>query len=388
MSEPSDFEIIIPGAISPSNSLNNVSKNLATNHLTTEKTSTINFKINVNDTSAFVPLQSSNDVSLTDSDHSMLETPKIMNASSPSSVCSTRPLEWDSGADVGYDITSKQQSQDMSTIERIAVSSLVYNANSTPINYKNKNSVKIKSNSLDNLKEIELSKCKKSASYEAPKLLSFKSDTLPKCNSPMNSSLSLTTVVHKLETLNPEQIKQFNDRHINIIFQQQEKKFEKLNINFNKERKSSESSKESNSTLNSVDTAESWVAKEIHDSTNTNTDRVNSFEYLPGNSFYNTRNDELEDFSDTEIKQNTKILVEAMKQNGLTNEFQRKEIFQKIVDSFLRKYLNKKCNLSIKSESDSNTPAKQDFTSQTSNTANTIVNNETSKILLDNNYIF
>lgn len=384
MSESSDIDNIISDEMSPSSSRYNSNAHQEAKSLTLEKCSR-NVK-NINDTSTSSTYEPPNslilDVSLTDSDHSILEVPKILNASSPSSICSTRPLEWDSGADVGYDITSKQRSQDMSTIERIAVSSLVYNANSTPIDYEKKINITKKSNSLINLNGTKSTKNTKSASFEALQCLGVKSDTLPKCRSPMNSSLSVSTVVHKLESSSYAYNKRSNDKHINTIFQQQEKMFEALNINSNNEQKSSESSKESNSTLGSADTAGSWVAREFRDSTNTTTDRVNSFEYLPGNEYYNSREGELEDYSDKEIKQSTKMLVEAMKQNGLTNEVQRKEIFKEIVESFLKNYVHKNNGSSMKSGSDSDqTPARQDFTSQTSNTANTIVNNQMSKII-------
>lgn len=376
MSEPSDFDSIVSdGVMSPCSSLEDVIA-IASNSTNVHKE---NVRISVYDTSSYDTPQQ--DVSLTDSDQSLLEAPKLMTASSPSSICSMRPLEWDSGADVGYDITAKQQSQVMSTIERIAVSNLVNNANSTPIGCEKRVSLKTKSNSLINLNGIEIAKENKSASFEALKVTPTKSDTLPKCRSPMASSLSVSTVVNKIEFLNNERLKQINDKHINLVFELQEKKFEKLNINSNNEQKSSESSKESNSTLGSADTAGSWVAKEFRDSTNTTTDRVNSFEYLPGNEYYNSRNDELEDCSDKEIKQNTKMLVEAMKQNGLTNELHRKEIFKEIIESFLKNYVHKDNNSSIKSASDTDqTPIRQDFTSQTSNTGNTVVNNQTSNL--------
>lgn len=376
MSEPSDFDSIVSdGVMSPCSSLEDV---IATASNTTNALKE-NVRISVYDTSSYDTPQQ--DVSLTDSDQSLLEAPKLMTASSPSSICSMRPLEWDSGADVGYDITAKQQNQVMSTIERIAVSNLVNNANSTPIDCEKRVSLKTKSNSLINLNEIELAKENKSASFEALKFTPTKSDTLPKCRSPMASSLSVSTVVHKLEFLNNKRSKQLNDEHINLVFEQQEKRFEKLNINPNNEQKSSESSKESNSTLGSADTAGSWVAKEFRDSTNTTTDRVNSFEYLPGNEYYNNRNDEVEDCSDKEIKQNTKMLMDAMKQNGLANELHRKEIFKEIIESFLKNYIHKDNNSSIKSASDTDqTPIRQDFTSQTSNTGNTVVNNQTSNL--------
>ncbi|XP_025195028.1 putative uncharacterized protein DDB_G0282133 isoform X2 [Melanaphis sacchari] len=387
MSDPSDFESIISDRmVSPCsiNSINDENATVNDNNLG----STISLTNNVVINTMNVDNMTTNDISqqdmyLTDSDQSLLEVPKQLNASSPSSVCSVRPLEWDSGADVGYDITSQHQSQDMSTIERIAVSSLVYNTNSTPIDCPRKICTKTKSNSLVNLNEIELSREKKSSSLDVLKFTAEKSDTLPKCRSPMASSLSVSTVVHKLESLKTDCINKLNEKNVSLIFKQQEKRFEKLSINSNRGQKSTESSKESNSTLGSADTAGSWVAKEFHDSTNNTTDRVNSFEYLPGNSYYNTRNDEQEDYSDKEIKQSTKMLVEAMKKNGLTNELQRKEIFKEIIESFLKNYVqkDKDNNSSLKSPSDTDhtphTPIRQDFTSQTSNTANTIVNNPT-----------
>ncbi|XP_060876228.1 myb-like protein U isoform X1 [Metopolophium dirhodum] len=383
MSDPSDFESIISDIVISPCSIDSLDDENATvnddNPLSTisQTNNIIVNTMNDDGTTTYDPSQ--HEVSLTDSDHSLLEVPKQLNASSPSSVCSTRPLEWDSGADVGYDITSKHQSQDMSTIERIAVSSLVYNTNSTPIGCENQRiRSKTKSNSLDNLNEIELSRGKKSTSLDVLKFTAEKSDTLPKCRSPMASSLSVSTVVHKLESLKTECMNKLIEKNVSLIFNQQEKRFENLSVNSNKEKKSSGSSKESNSTLGSADTAESWVGKEFHDSTNNTSDRVNSFEYLPGNSYYNTRNDEQDDYSDKEIKQSTKMLVEAMKQNGLTNEFQRKEIFKEIIESFVKKCVQKdKDNSSLlKSPSDTDqTPIRQDFTSQTSNTANTIVNN-------------
>lgn len=371
MSDKSDFESIISDVvISPCNSTDDISSSV-TNHSKSQPRNKINDEIST--------YNNQYDVSLTDSDQSLLGVPKQLNASSPSSVCSTKPLEWDSGADVGYDMMSKQQSQEMSTIERIAVSNLVYNANSTPINYTKKSNIKTKSNSLTNLNKIESSKGEKSASFEALKFTALKSDTLPKFRSPMASSLSVSTVVHKLKTPNFEQNKQLSNTNINFIFKQQEKRFEKLNINYNKEQKSSDSSKESNSTLGSADTAGSWIAKEFHNSTNATTDRVNSFEYLPGNAYYNDGDNEPEDCSDKEIKQSTKILVEVMKQNGLTNKFQRKEIFKEIIENFLKHYDQKNTNSPMESASDTDqSPIKQDFTSQTSNTANTIVNIQTS----------
>lgn len=369
MSEPSDFESIISDVIN----FYDVNET-ATNHSELTNNQTNNIRININNGTTSDP--PGHDVSFTDSDHSLLEAPKLLNASSPSSICSTKPLEWDSGADVGYDITPIQKSQDMSTIERIAVSSLVYNANSTPIAYDKKHCLKVKSNSLINLNRIELYKGKTSASFEALKCATIKSDTLPKCRSHMDSSQSVSTVVHKLESLNIDHIKQLNNKRINMIFEQYENKFQ----NSNNKQKSSESSKKSNSTLGSADTAGSWVVKEFCDSINTTTDRVNSFEYLPGNTYYNNINSEFEDYSDNEIKQSTKILVEALKNSGLTNKLQRKEIFKEIVESFLKNYILKDKNASIKSQSDSNqTPVRQDFTSPTSNTANTIVN-KTSRI--------
>lgn len=392
MSDPSDFESIISDiTISPASIDSTDDEKATTNddNLASTISLTNNVVINtmnVDGTTTYDPSQL--DVYLTDSDHSLLEVPKQLNASSPSSVCSTRPLEWDSGADVGYDITPQHQSQDMSTIERIAVSSLVYNSNSTPIDCQNQRIyTKTKSNSLINLNKIELSRGKKSTSLDVLKFTVEKSDTLPKCRSPMASSLSVSTVVHKLESLKTECNNKSNEKNVSLIFNQQEKRFEKLSISPNQEQKSTESSKESNSTLGSADTAGSWVAKEFHDSTNNTTDRVNSFEYLPGNSYYNTRNDEQEDYSDKEIKQSTKMLVEVMKQNGLTNELQRKEIFKEIIESFLKNYVqkDKDDSSSLKSLSDTDqtphTPIRQDFTSQTSNTANTIVNNPTSKII-------
>lgn len=377
MSDKSDFESIISDVvISPCSSTDDINTSV-TNHSKSQPRNKITHEASI--------YNAQYDVSLTDSDQSLLGVPKQLKASSPSSVCSTKPLEWDSGADVGYDIMSKQQSQEMSTIERIAVSNLVYNANSTPINHIKKPNIRIKSNSLTNLNVIESSKEEKSASFEALKYTALKSDTLPKFRSPMTSSLSVSTVVHKLKTPNFEQNKQLGNKNINFIFKQQEKRFEKLNISCNKEQKSSDSSKESNSTLGSADTAGSWIAKEFHNSTNTTTDRVNSFEYLPGNAYYD-RDNELENCSDKEIKQSTKILFEVMKQNGLTNEFQRKKIFKEIIESFLKNYDQKNTNPLLKSASDTDqSPVKQDFTSQTSNTANTIVNIQTSIYFSVNN---
>lgn len=371
MSEPSDFESVISDVIiSSCSSLDDINSN-ATTH---SKNITINGNNNI---SIINPVQ--HDLSLTDSEHSLLEVPKLLNVSSPSSICSTRPLEWDSGADVGYDITSNQKSQDMSTIERIAVSSLMYNANSTPLDYEKRINMHTKSNSLVNLNGIQLSKEKKSASFEALQFTDIKSDTLPKFRSPMASSLSVSTVVHKLESFNIANVKQLSEKHINLSFNQQEKRFKNLNIESNTEHKSSDSSKESNSTLGSANTAESWVAKEFNNSTNTTTDRVNSFEYLPGNVYYSERNDEPED-SDKEIKQSTKMLLEAMKESGLTNELQRNKIFKDIIGSFLKNYVHIESQIKSASDTDQ-TPIRQDFTSQTSNTANTIVNNQKSNII-------
>lgn len=381
MSESSDFESVTSDLITSKCVKDGINDVITTaiNSSSSTKSETEIIRININDDSSTLDTSQHN-ASFTDSDHSLLEAPKLFNASSPSSICSIKPLEWDSGADVGYDITSKQLSQDMSTIERIAVSNLVYNANSTPIDYKKKIGLKTKCNSLINLSGKELSTEKKSASFETLKYTGIKSDTLPKCWSPMTSSLSVSTVVHKLESLNTKHMNHFNPKHFNVLFEQQEKQFEKLKIDFNKEQKSSNSSKESNSTLGSADTAGSWVAKEFHNSTNTTTDRVNSFEYLPGNSYYNDQKNELNDYSDKEIKQHTKMLVEAMKQNGLTNESQRKKIFEKIIESFLKSDIYNDNTSSIKSASDINqTPIRQEFTSQTSNTANTIVDNKKSK---------
>lgn len=377
MSDKSDFESIISDVvISPCSSTDDFNTSV-TNHSKFQPRNKTNHEASI--------YNAQYDVSLTDSDQSLLGVPKQLKASSPSSVCSTKPLEWDSGADVGYDMMSKQQSQEMSTIERIAVSNLVYNANSTPINHIKKPNIRTKSNSLTNLNKIESSKEEKSASFEALKFTALKSDTLPKFRSPMTSSLSVSTVVHKLKTPNIEQNKQLSNTNINFVFKQQEERFEKLNISYNKEQKSSDSNKESNSTLGSADTAGSWIAKEFHNSTNTTTDRVNSFEYLSGNAYYD-RDNELEDCSDKEIKQSTKILVEVMKQKGLTNEFQRNKIFKEIIESFLKNYDQKNTNLPLKSASDTDqSPVKQDFTSQTSNTANTIVNIQTSIYFLVNN---
>lgn len=371
MSDPSDFESIISDVIvSPCWSLDESGSS-------DSKSTTNNNNINI---VVDEPRNSNPDpCGDTDSDHSLLEAPKMLNASSPSSVCSTRPLEWDSGADVGYDITAKQQNQDMSTIERIAVSSLVLNANSTP-NYRAiRIGTRVKSNSLIDLNEMEFSEKPKSASLEALKFTTVKSDTLPKCRSPMASSLSVSTVVRKSETLKDESIRKSSAN-------EQEKNFRKLTINSNVE-KSSDSSKESNSTLGSADTAGSWMAKELFDSTNTTTtDRVNSFEYLPGNAYYDSgRDNDLEDDSDKEIKQSTKMLVDAMKRNGLTDGFQRKELFKEIIKNFLRHHVPKDNNdlSTTKSTSDTDqTPVRQDFTSQTSNTGNTVVNNQTSKIIV------
>lgn len=372
MSEPSDFESIISDVIN----FYDVQETV-TNHSESTNSHSKHIRININNTTDPPGL----DASFTDSDHSLLEAPKLLNASSPSSICSTKPLEWDSGADVGYDITT-QRSQDMSTLERIAVSNLVFNANSTPNAYNKKLSLKKKSNSLINLNEIELYKDKKSTSFEDLKCTTIKSDTLPKCRSPMASSQSVSTVVHKLESLNIEQIKQLSNKRINMIFEQRENRFEKSNINLNNKQKSPESSKESNGTSESADGAESWVVKEFCDSINTTTDRVNSFEYLPGNTYYNNRDGEFEDYSDNEIKQSAKMLVEAMKNNGLTNELQRKDMFKDIFESFLKHFILKDKNGSIKSPLDSDkTPIRQDFTSQTSNTGNTIVNNKTSNFV-------
>lgn len=372
MSEPSDFESIISDVIS----FYDVHETV-TNHSESTNSHTKHIKININNISTTD--HPGHDASFTDSDHSLLEAPKLLNASSPSSICSTKPLEWDSGADVGYDITPTQKSQDMSTIERIAVSNLVFNTNSTTIAYNKRLNLKKKSNSLINLNGIELYKDKKSTSFEDLKCTAIKSDTLPKCRSPMASSQSVSTVVHKLESLNIEQIKQLSNKRINMIFEQQENRFKKSNINLNNKQKSPESSKESNGTPESADTARSWAVKEFCDSINTTTDRVNSFEYLPGNTYYNNRDGEFEGYSDNEIKQSAKILVDAMKNNGLTNELQRKGMFKDIVENFLKHYILKDKNVSIKSPLDSDqTPIRQDFTSQTSNTGNTIVNNKTS----------
>lgn len=317
----------------------------------------------VNESSNYNIQQQHRDASLTDSDHSLLEVPKRPNASSPSSVCSTRPLEWDSGADVGYDVTSgNHRSREMSTIERIAVSGLVNHANSTPIGYKeNVVSGRPKSNSLADLNGPEPVTGARSASFEALKSAAAvaKCDTLPKRRSPMASTQSVSTVVHRSE--------------------QRLETFRKVNAS--KDQKSSDSSKESNGTLSSADTAGSWVAKESRDSTNTTTDRVNSFEYLPGNAYYSGRSDQLEDSgSDKEYKRSSMMLVEAMKQNGLTDEIQRKKIFEEIIESVLKNYAQKNSSLSVKSTSDTDqSPIRQDFTSQTSNTVNTIVNKQTSK---------
>lgn len=364
MSKPlntSDFESFHSNAIvSSCSSLDDVDDDSATNRLRSTKSEEKN---------TCDSLQ--RDLSLTDSDQSLLEIPKLLNASYPSSICSTKPLEWDSGADVGYAIITKQQSQEMSTIERIAVSSLVCNANSTPMDYEKIIGMKKKSNSLINLNGIDLPKGQRSASVETFKCIATKSDTFPKYRSPMASSLSVSTVVQKLETLNVEH-----------IFEQQEKRFRQLDDNSNIEQKSIESSKESTSTLESADTTGSWVAKEFGDSTNTTTDRVNSFEYLPGNAYYNGKVDQNEDYSDKEIKQSTKLFVEAMKKSGLTNKLQRKEIFKEIIESFLINYVQKANNSTEKSTSDTDqTPMRQDFTSQTSNTGNTIVNNQKSKLI-------
>ncbi|VVC28098.1 ALMS motif [Cinara cedri] len=371
MSEPSDFESINSDGIS----FYDINET-ATNDSESANPKTKHLRINISHISTSdYPEQ---DLSLTDSDHSLLEAPKLLNASSPSSICSTKPLEWDSGADVGYDITPIQKTQDMSTIERIAVSNLVNNANSTPITYDKKLGLKTKSNSLINLNEMELNKGKKSASFQSLKFTAIKSDTLPKYRSPMASSQSVSTVVQKLESLNINQIKQLSNKRINMIFEQYEKRFEKSNINLNNEQKSPESSKESDSTLGSADTGGSWVVKEFHGSINTTTDRVNSFEYLPGCVYYNNRDGKFEDNTDKEILQNTKVLVEAMEKNGLTNKLQKKEIIKEIVEHFLKNYIPQVKNSSINSLSDSDqTPGRQDLTSQTSNTANTIVNNRT-----------
>lgn len=390
MSESSDFESITSDLITSQHIKDGVDNffTAATNNLGSKKSETKIIRTYINNQASALDTSQHN-VSFTDSDHSQLEVPKIFNASSPSSICSIKPLEWDSGADVGYDITSKQLSQDMSTIERIAVSNLVYNANSTPIDYKEKIGLKTKCNSLVNLNVIESYKEKKSASFETLKYIGIKSDTLPKYWSPMTSSLSVSTAVHKLESLNSkQQINCFNPKHFNMLIDQQEKQFKKLKIASNKEQKLSDSSKAS-STLGSADTAGSWVAKEFHNSPNTTTDRVNSFEYLPGNAYYDDQKDELSDYSDKEIKQRTKMLVEAMKQNGLTNESQRKKIFEKIVESFLKNYSHNDNNSSIKSTSGTDqTPIRQEFTSQTSNTANTIVDNQKSKYITYNINIF
>lgn len=382
MSESSDFESVTSDLITSQYIKDGVANVTiaATNNSGSTKFETEIIRININDDSSILD-SSQHNASFTDSDHSLLEVPKLFNVSSPSSICSIKPLEWDSGADVGYDITSKQLTQDMSTIERMAVSNIVYNSNSTPIDYKEKISLKTKCNSLINLDGIELSKAKKSASFETLKYTGMKSETLPKSWSPITSSLSVSTVVHKLESLNSKQCM----NHFNMLFEQQEKRFEELKIDSNNKQKLSVSSKESNSTLGSADTAGSWVAKEFHNSTNTTTDRVNSFEYLPGNAFYNDQKDVLSDYSDKEIKQHTKMLIEAMKHSGLKNELQRKKIFEKVIESFLKSYTYNENDLSTKITSDHDqTSIRQEFTPQTSNTANTIVDNQKSKYFSNN----
>jgi len=382
MSDLLDFESCFSDVIiSPCSSFDDINAN-STDHSQSIKSRRKINRINVND-DVSIDNHRQHEISLTDSDHSLVEAPKLLNASSPSSICSIRPLEWDSGADVGYVIMSNQQTQDMSTIERMAVNSLVNNANSTPIDYEKRIGIKTKSNSLINLNGVASSKSQRSASFEALKCITTKSDTLPKYRSPMVSSLSVSTVIHKLESLNFEHNKQLENKRVNLNFEQKNN-FDELDIDLKKKKRNlSESSKESNSTLGSADTAGSWVAKEFQNSTNVTIDRVNSFEYLPGNTYYNGRdNSVLEDYIDKEIKQSTKMLVEAMKQNGLTDESQRKEIFKEMIENFLKNYVHKDNNISIKSTSDSDqTPIRQDFTSQTTNTANTVVNNQTSKII-------
>lgn len=374
MSGHSDFESIVSDVVvSPCSSSDDLDAS-STNRRTKPSTSQAKNTRVDDDEEAPSACSPALDASFTDSDHSLLGVPKQLNASSPSSVCSAKPLEWDSGADVGYDMTSRLQSQDMSTIERIAVSNLVYNANSTPIDYVKR--IKTKSSSLINLNESQLSRDIKSASFEALKCIALKCDTLPKCRSPMNSSLSVSTVVHKLKLSGSGRSKQTNDADANQSVERRRKEIEKLSVSPNTGRKSSDSSKESNSTFGSADTAGSWVAKEFQDSTNTTTDRVNSFEYLPGNTYYNGRDNEYENYSDKEIKQSTKMLVEIMKQNGLTDESQRKKIFKDIVTSFLEKYAH-----NVSSSSDTNCSlVRPDYTPPTSITANTVVNNHTSKL--------
>ncbi|XP_050430260.1 MATH and LRR domain-containing protein PFE0570w-like isoform X2 [Adelges cooleyi] len=368
MSDQSEFE---SANLSPATSTPQSSPESIMTHSHSFVNSRVPKNVDINVLSNYdMPQCSVYDVSLTDSDRSTQEGPKILNASSPSSICSARPLEWDSGADVGYDLTPQTQNLVMSTIERIAVNNLVFNANSTPIDLKNKN-VKQKSASLTDLVTIESFKDNKSVSYEMLSSITTKCDTVPKSKPHMTSCLSVSTVVYKTESLKSEEIKLNNDLHINTIAKEQNEMFKKLNITSDKEL---EKSKDSNNSLGSVGSADSWEAKQFCDSTNTTTDRVNSFEYIPGDEYFESREDVRQDSLDNESS--TQMLIEAMKQNGLT-QLQRKEMF-KVIDSFIKNYKLKDNSLPKKSTTDSDhTNLRQDITSQTSYTGNTVVNNQT-----------
>ncbi|XP_050533486.1 uncharacterized protein LOC126901198 [Daktulosphaira vitifoliae] len=308
------------------------------------------------------------DISQTDSDISFQEIPKILNASSPSSICSTKPLEWDSGADVGYGLIPNAQSKELSTIERMAVNNFMLNANSTPIDFNSQNIVRLKSNSLSNLVNLEFSNNYKSMSCDQLKWDSDKAklNTLTKNKSPMTSSFSLSTVVKKMNCSDTE--KNLVTNVNSTVVSKQDENVEKTNISSKNESKSCESGKTSNSTIGSVVSSGSWEVKECCDSTNTTTDRVNSFEYLPGNTFHYSKQTN----ENKEIQESVQLLIEAMKQNGLTEKSKIKEVFREIYKNIL----GSKNSLPKKNLCDSNLCEIQDITPQTSNTGNTVLNNE------------
>uniref|UniRef100_T1HMA5 Uncharacterized protein n=1 Tax=Rhodnius prolixus TaxID=13249 RepID=T1HMA5_RHOPR len=273
----------------------------------------------------------------------------IKSASPTSSVTSSRPLEWDSGADVGYfQFYSGQANEpELSTLERLALErgSATLLTRSDP---EGTTCSSVKPNVVINRPAAEstpVSTLSSKTKDEEPDRVNYYplfpevivqehgqvSDSDIEINRGRDLSVKKSSSLEVVTELKPDEGPATFPRsqsQTNVVF----------NINPHLQKILANTKSNSSSSVATVVTGKKKYVQNSPDNEITTDDRANSFEYLPGHMYENKSNDipliEGHDFK-KDVERGVQLLAEFVKGTNANNTLLKKELLQRVVEGLI-----------------------------------------------------
>ncbi|KAK9501837.1 hypothetical protein O3M35_012491 [Rhynocoris fuscipes] len=272
----------------------------------------------------------------------------VKSAASPtSSVTSSRPLEWDSGADVGYFQFYSGQSNEaeLSTLERLALqrgsASLLTRSDpeGTTCSSVKPNAPPIGRPTAESTPNNTLSKKKDNSTEKSnyplfPEVIIKEhqvSDSDIETNKPPEAAVKKSNsleVVGEIKTdVRPATFPR-SQSQTNVVF----------NINPQLQKILANTKSNSSSSVATVVTGRKKITNNSPESEVSTGDRVNSFEYLPGHIYENKTNDipliEGQHFKD-DVERGVQLLADFVKGSNANNTLLRKKLLQCVVEGLI-----------------------------------------------------